>query len=84
MTLFLFVIQRLSASTASYQFLLLPLVTVLVSAVLTGEQITPAFLVGAAIVLAGVYIGIIRSAGRSAPAAASSSVPATVSPVTVE
>jgi drug/metabolite transporter (DMT)-like permease len=84
MTLFLFVIQRLSASTASYQFLLLPLVTVLVSAVVTGEQITPAFLVGAAIVLAGVYIGIIRSAGRSTPVAASSSVPAAVSPVTVE
>jgi drug/metabolite transporter (DMT)-like permease len=81
MTLFLYVITRLSASTASYQFLLLPLVTVLVSAVVTGEQITPAFVVGAAIVLAGVYVGIIRSAARSSVA----KLPAPlVSPATVE
>lgn len=83
MTLFLYVITRLSASTASYQFLLLPLVTVLVSAVLTGEQISPAFVVGAAIVLAGVYVGIIRSAARTATVAAESAT-AAVSPVTAE
>jgi drug/metabolite transporter (DMT)-like permease len=85
MTLFLYVITKLSASTASYQFLLLPLVTVVVSAIVTGEQITPAFLVGAAIVLAGVYVGIIRSAGRAPVAveAAGEAAPA-VRPVTVE
>jgi drug/metabolite transporter (DMT)-like permease len=80
MTLFLYVITRLSASTASYQFLLLPLVTVVVSAILTGEQITPAFMLGAAIVLVGVYVGIIRSAARAAPLA----VTPLASPATVE
>ncbi len=78
MTLFLFVISRLSASVASYQFLLLPLVTVVASAVVAGEQISPAFLVGAAVVLLGVYIGIIR-APRTAPEAT-----APVAPVALE
>jgi drug/metabolite transporter (DMT)-like permease len=62
MTLFLFVINRLSASAASYQFLLLPLVTVAASAVATGEQVSPAFGAGAAVVLLGVYVGIVRTA----------------------
>ena len=80
MTLFLYVIARLSASAASYQFLLLPLVTVVASALIAGEQITPAFLAGAAIVLAGVYVGIIRSARVVPPAAATAPavVPAAV------
>ena len=62
MLLFLFVIGRLSASTASYQFLLMPLVTVAASAVVNGEQISPAFVVGAAIVLLG------STSASSAPA----------------
>ena len=67
MTLFIVIIKRLSASVASYQFLLMPLVTVAASAVITGERVTPAFALGAAIVLMGVYVGIIR--GARAPAA---------------
>jgi drug/metabolite transporter (DMT)-like permease len=61
MLLFLFVIGRMSASKASYQFLLMPLVTVVASAVVNGEQISPAFIVGGAIVLLGVYVGIVRT-----------------------
>jgi drug/metabolite transporter (DMT)-like permease len=68
MTLFLFVISRLSASAASYQFLLMPLVTVVASAMVSGEQISPPFLVGAAVVLLGVYVGIVRTARNRATA----------------
>jgi drug/metabolite transporter (DMT)-like permease len=62
MTAFLFVISRMSASASSYQFLLLPLVTVVASSVVAGEQISLGFLAGTAIVLVGVYIGIVRPA----------------------
>ena len=68
MSLFLFVISRVSASVSSYQFLLMPLVTVAASAVLTGEQISVAFVVGAAVVLLGVYVGIIRGSRPPEPA----------------
>ena len=67
MTLFVVIIKRLSASVASYQFLLMPLVTVAASSVITGERVSPAFVVGAAIVLLGVYVGILRGAREPAP-----------------
>lgn len=66
-TLFLVVISRMTASASSYQFLLMPLVTVAMSAVIAGERPTLAFLVGGLIVLAGVYVGIVR--GRDGPRA---------------
>jgi drug/metabolite transporter (DMT)-like permease len=56
-SLFLFVIQRWTASATSYVMLLMPLVTVSLGAALAGESITPAFLAGGAFVLAGVYVG---------------------------
>jgi drug/metabolite transporter (DMT)-like permease len=68
MSLFLFVISRLSASVASYQFLLMPLVTVIASAIVSGEQISAPFLAGAAVVLLGVYFGIVRTARNRATA----------------
>lgn len=55
--LFLYVIERWSATAASYPLLLMPLVTVLVAAVLLDEPIRPLFLAGAALVLLGVYLG---------------------------
>jgi drug/metabolite transporter (DMT)-like permease len=55
--LYLFILGRWSASTASIEFLLIPIATVVYSAILTGEAITPALLVGGAVILAGVYIG---------------------------
>jgi drug/metabolite transporter (DMT)-like permease len=75
MTLFLFVISRMSASNASYQFLLMPLVTVAASAVIAGETISAAFALGAAVVLLGVYVGIIRSKRAPARAALSGTLP---------
>ncbi len=56
-TLTLFVLSRWSASVASYGFLLGPLVTVILGAVLLGESVQPAFVLGGALVLAGVYVG---------------------------
>ena len=53
----LFVLHRWSASATSYTFLILPLVTIVLGAVLLGERVTPAFLLGGAVVLVGVYVG---------------------------
>jgi drug/metabolite transporter (DMT)-like permease len=64
--LFLVVLQRWAASAASFQWVMLPLVAVPLSAVLTGESVTTALLVGGVLVLLGVYIGAIwrpRSTG---------------------
>jgi len=53
----LFVLERWTASAASYAFLLVPLVTVALAAVLLRERVGPDFLVGAGLVLVGVYVG---------------------------
>lgn len=55
--LFLYVIERWTASSTSYGLLLMPLVTVAASAVLLGEAVTIGLVVGGALVLAGVYVG---------------------------
>ena len=59
--LLMYVIPRLRVSAVSYQFVLLPFVTVVASAVLTGEAITPLLVLGAALVLLGVWIGAISN-----------------------
>jgi drug/metabolite transporter (DMT)-like permease len=69
-SLFLFVIARWTASATSYVMLLMPLVTVVAAALLAGESVSPAFLVGGALVLAGVYGGAF-----AAPRVAPSGVP---------
>lgn len=55
--LFLFVIERWTASATSYALLLMPLVAAVAAALLLNESITPALLVGGALVLVGVYLG---------------------------
>jgi drug/metabolite transporter (DMT)-like permease len=55
--LYLFTLERWTASAVSYMTLLLPLVTLPLSALLFGERITPFLIVGGAIILAGVYVG---------------------------
>lgn len=57
--LYMFVLGGWTASGASYGFVLIPLVTIVVAATVAGESITPGFLVGAALVLAGVYVGAL-------------------------
>jgi len=54
---YVFALGRWTASAVSYSTLLLPLVTLPVATVLTGETVTLWLVVGGAIVLAGVYLG---------------------------
>lgn len=63
--LFVFVIGRWTASAVSFQFLLIPMATIPVSAILRGEQVTPWFLLGGAVILAGVYFGALAPDRRS-------------------
>lgn len=56
--LFILVVGRWTASAVSFQFLLIPLATIPFSVLLTGEVVTPLMLVGGAIVLLGVYVGV--------------------------
>jgi drug/metabolite transporter (DMT)-like permease len=65
--LYLFGLQRWTASAMSYSTLLLPFVSVTVATLLTGEQFSIAFAIGGVVMLAGVYVGAFgpRRAGRS-------------------
>jgi len=55
--LYLFALQRWTASAMSYVTLLMPLVTVPIAAVLLNEQVTVWFVLGSAVAVAGVYVG---------------------------
>jgi len=59
--LFLFLVRRWPASRVAYQFVLAPLVAIGLAALILGESITPAIVVGAAIVVLGVYVGALKS-----------------------
>ena len=60
--LYLVVVRLWSASRAAYSFVLIPLVTVLLSAWIDDEPIGAGLVVGGAMVLAGVYVGALRHA----------------------
>jgi drug/metabolite transporter (DMT)-like permease len=60
--LVVYVIRRWTASGASYQFVLFPIVSVLGGALLLGETITAWLLLGAPLVLLGVYLGALSAA----------------------
>jgi len=69
--LWLFVLARWPATRTAYGFVLLPIVSVAVSVWLTGEVVTASFALGAAVTLAGVWLGAIsRSSRAAAPALA--------------
>lgn len=57
--LVLFVLERWTATAVSYSFLLFPLITVVLGAVLLREAVQPTFLIGGVLVLAGVYLGAV-------------------------
>ena len=57
--LYLFVVQKWTASATSYQFVLFPFVTVLLAGWLAGESINSAFVIGGVLVLVGVWIGAL-------------------------
>ena len=58
----LFVLTRWTASSASYMHILLPLVAVPLGAIFRDEPVSPLFLLGAAVVIVGVYIGVVLGA----------------------
>lgn len=60
--LYLVVVRLWSASRAAYTFVLIPLVTVLLSAWIDEEPIGAGLVVGGLLVLAGVYVGALRPA----------------------
>jgi drug/metabolite transporter (DMT)-like permease len=57
--LYMFVLSHWSASGTSYGFVLIPLVTIVLASGLVGEEITVSFLIGAGLVLAGVFVGAL-------------------------
>jgi drug/metabolite transporter (DMT)-like permease len=75
-TLVLRVLKAWPASTASYQFLLTPLVTILVAAALVGDQPSMGIVVGGVVVLLGVYVGAFERRIQAAPAAVPAALPA--------
>jgi drug/metabolite transporter (DMT)-like permease len=63
--LYLVVLKYWAASRAAYGFVVTPIVTVFVSALLDDERITAALVFGGVLVLMGVYVGALRSATTS-------------------
>lgn len=71
--LYLYVLMRWSASRSAYGFVLLPVASVIVSALLTGEVVTTSFVIGAIITLLGVWLAALsRPTSVSTPRAAPS------------
>lgn len=57
-----FVVQHWSASRTAYVMVLIPIVTVALSAWLDQEPITVGLVIGGALILSGVYVGALRHA----------------------
>ena len=55
----LVVVQRWTASSTSYIFVLMPVVAVALGALVADERITATTIVGGGIVCAGVYLGAL-------------------------
>jgi drug/metabolite transporter (DMT)-like permease len=64
--LYLFVLQHWDASRAAYVMVLIPFVTVVLSAWLDAEPIRPSLVLGGTLVISGVYIGALRPARAKA------------------
>ena len=60
--LYVVVVRLWSASRAAYSFVLIPIITVLLSAWIDDEPISAGLVLGGLLVLAGVYIGALRPA----------------------
>ena len=60
--LVVYVIRRWNASAASYQFVLFPIVSVIGGALLLSEPVTWNLVLGAPLVLLGVYLGALSTA----------------------
>jgi drug/metabolite transporter (DMT)-like permease len=59
--LIFFVLKRWKASTAAYQLVIMPVVTILSAHFILGEPITSALLLGGLFILLGVYVGVFAT-----------------------
>jgi drug/metabolite transporter (DMT)-like permease len=75
--LYAFLLARWPASRAAYVFVVIPMVTIALSASLDGERLTGWLLAGAGLILAGVYLGALRGGrGTVEPGERRSGIPA--------
>lgn len=65
--MYVFVLKGWTASGASYQFVLIPFVAVLLGTWLLGETISGGFVIAGLIVLSGVYVGALSSGKPPVP-----------------
>jgi drug/metabolite transporter (DMT)-like permease len=65
--LYLLVLSRWTATGASYVLLIAPLVTIALGVMILGEAVSAVFVVGGALVLAGVYVGAFHATASPAP-----------------
>ena len=63
--LYLFLLSRWTASATSYVFLLFPVATAPIAALVLGEHVTGQFMLGAAVALLGVWISALESRPRA-------------------
>ena len=63
-SLWVYVLRRWEASRAVYNFVLLPVITLIFSHWITGEQVGLELVFGGILILVGVYIGALRSRQR--------------------
>jgi drug/metabolite transporter (DMT)-like permease len=73
--LFVYTLERWTASAVSYSDLLIPLVTIAIATLLTGERFSPWFVLGGGVVLAGVYIGSFLHLPQRTPASVPECLP---------
>ena len=66
--LYLVILRHWAATRASYTFVVIPLVTVLLSAWLDRERMSAGLVVGGLLVLVGVYVGALVAPGSSSGA----------------
>jgi drug/metabolite transporter (DMT)-like permease len=59
-SLWVYVLRRWEASRAAYNFVLLPIFTLIFSHWITGEEVGPELIVGGMLILVGVYVGALR------------------------
>jgi len=75
-----YVLKHMTASTLSYQFVLMPFVTLSASTLLTHETLNPILLAGAVLVLMGVYFGGIYTPRKHIEKIPQKITPAIVNP----
>jgi drug/metabolite transporter (DMT)-like permease len=77
--LLLVVIKRWTASATSYLFVLFPVATLVLGAVLADEPVTLQAAIGAVVVMAGVWFGALSPGARRHPAPPPVAAPAATS-----